>query len=166
MLFSIIMLQFSQFSDAGPSSYLRSDFLDDTHSIIQPDNQLLTLNLSYSQQSIIPTSSSDTLFLPSLPSTLHCLGLDYKKHWVLYAEMTWNDFVLWWLQTEFSSKPTPEWHHWDTKYHSKEWANFDQIAHYQTGEPMIMCKRCGKILPHPQQNAGGINSIKQYFAAG
>lgn len=159
------MSRFSQFSDAGPSSQYESD-LPDNLPYLQSDDQLFTPNISYSQPTITSTLGSEFLSPLSVPPSLQRLGPDQKKLWVLYSEMTKDEFILWWLQTQYASQPDRKRIRWDSKHSSDNWKNFDQVAHHATGEPMVMCRRCGKTLPHPQQTANGTNSMRRHFAAG
>jgi hypothetical protein len=39
---------------------------------------------------------------------------------------------------------------WDAEHIAKIWKDFEQVAQITDGSPKIMCKRCCKILEHPQ----------------
>lgn len=54
--------------------------------------------------------------------------------------------------------------YWDgAKHHSDIWAHFDQVAHYTSGEPKVMCRKCGKILHHPNYTSNGTNSLRRHW---
>lgn len=87
---------------------------------------------------------------------------------ILFEAMNKKKFVDWWLcisagQAEDASV-------WDTKgYRADIWALFDQVAHCVTGKPMIICKRCGAILHHPNaiscssKSTHGITALRRHF---
>ena len=160
------MSQFSQFSNIRPSSLYESDLIDPLANF-ESDSISIIAGSSSNQQTTALTPVSEFIPPPTLPSTLECFGPDRKKLWVKYTEMYKDDFIIWWLQTECSTKTRPNQRRmrWDTKYSANIWQHFDQVAHYITSEPMVMCQRCGKTLLHPQQTANGTNSMKHYFTA-
>jgi hypothetical protein len=77
--------------------------------------------------------------------------------------MNKDDFVTWWLQTQYRSNPQNKKINWEAKKQSPYWEHFEQVAHHFTGEPQVMCKKCGKTIPHPQQTANGTNSMKRHL---
>ncbi|MGH7240233.1 MAG: zinc finger BED domain-containing protein [Candidatus Saccharimonadales bacterium] len=83
---------------------------------------------------------------PAIPSSLTHVGPDRRKAYVLYDKMSHNDWVEWWLQTDYGSKGNIR---WDSTHQSAVWPHFDQVAHGTNGAPKVMCKRCGVILEHP-----------------
>jgi hypothetical protein len=152
------MSQFSQFSDQGPSSLFEDDI--DTFSYIPTDEP----SIFTSDPSSFTADTDSPLF--SVPTTLKRIGPDNKKLWVLYSEMSKNDFINWWLQTEYGSLSDHRKKiRWDAKRSSSAWDNYDQVAHHVSGEPRIMCRRCGKDFPHPHQHANGTNSMKRDYEA-
>jgi hypothetical protein len=91
----------SQQSDFASSLY---DGDIDNISYLAPSNYLATP--SSSQHTIDPF---DTDFLrptipPILPSSLQRVGPDRRKAFILYDKMTHNEWVEWWLQTDFGRK--------------------------------------------------------------
>ena len=154
------MSQLSLFSDAGPSSQPGSDIPDHLLSITS-DN--LTPDLSYRHTGCSSTPIPE--FFPPLdiPNSLRRVGPDRKKAWVLWTEMNKDDFLTWWLQTQYLSNPRNKKINWEAKKQSPYWEQFDQVAHHFTGEPQVMCKKCGKTIPHPQQTANGTNSMKRHL---
>jgi hypothetical protein len=161
------MSQFGQFSNAGPSSFYESDPIDHLPNL-ESDAISIIAGSSSNQRTIALTPVSEFTSPPTLPPTLERFGPDRKKLWIKYTEMHKDDFIIWWLQTECSTKtgPNQKRMRWDTKHSADIWQHFDQVAHHITGEPMVMCRRCGKTLPHPQKTANGTNSMKRHFEAG
>lgn len=161
------MSQFSQFSVAGPSSLYQSDPIDPLTDIELDDSSFITGSSSY-QRTQYPTLSSEFTPPLALPPTLERFGSDRKKPWVKYTEMNKNDFVIWWLQTEAATAigSRQKKMRWDAKHSAEIWQHFDQVANYITGEAMVMCRRCGKTIPHPGRTANGTNSMNRHFMAG
>lgn len=71
------MSQFSQFSDAGPSSLYQSDPIDPLNDIESDDSSFIA-GSSY-QRTQYPTLSSEFTPPLALPSTLERVGSDRKK---------------------------------------------------------------------------------------
>jgi hypothetical protein len=142
------MSQLSQFSNAYPSSLNDGDALDNLQS---DDQQLFNPDLLFSQQSFNSVSDSDFLRPPlppppPLPPSLQRVSPDRRKTYILYTDMTKNDFVAWWLKTDFGRKKRMR---WDARQQSDVWKYFDQVAKGDDGEPKVICKRCMKVLDHP-----------------
>lgn len=153
------MSQLSLFSDAGPSSVVGSD--------LTFDNLLdsFTPDLPASQQSVTTAPDPDFLRPLTIPLSLERDGPDRKKSFILFSEMSKNEFVEWWLQTDFGSKLGHQGKiRWDAKHTSNAWKNFDQVAHYITGEPKVLCQRCKKTLPHPHYTGHGTNSMGRHLS--
>ena len=53
----------------------------------------------------------------------------------------------------------------EAKYTSATWEHFDQVAHFQTGKPMALCRRCGKALPHPSSTSNGSKSLAAHLSS-
>lgn len=161
------MSQFSQFSEASPSSTFSSDITDYTdYSLGLPlNNQLVSPNLSCNQRIVTSTPDADFLGLTAIPSSLERVGPGKQKGWVLFSAMNKTDFVAWWVLTQYASVPEQRNKiRWDATHLSDAWKNFDQVAHYISGEPRVMCQRCGKTLPHPHHTSNGTNSMKRHFS--
>lgn len=160
------MSQHTQFSDAGPSSLYESDFA--TYDISENLTEPSPADLLGSQQSITTASTSDFLrpIAPDIPSPLKRDGPDWKKTFVCYSEMSKNEFVKWWLQTDFGANPECRKKiRWDAKRKKSEtWSHFNQVAHYITGEPKVLCQRCKQIMPHPLHTGQGTTSMGRHFA--
>lgn len=147
----LIMSQ-SQHSDAFSSSFYNSTVADITMqdiTYLASENALLfTPDLIESQQTI---DSSDTEFLqpaprPIVPSSLTRVGPGRSKAYVLYTRMVHEEFVQWWLETEYGRTRKLE---WEAPHPSAIWEQFDQVADSVSGTAKVMCKRCGQILEHP-----------------
>lgn len=132
-----IMSQFSQFSDAYASSLYDADNPDSLQ-VIQPDD--LTSNLSFSQQASQSIANSDFTHLPipaPIPPSLKRVCPDRISAYLVYSDMTKDDFVSWWLQTDFGQKKRIR---WDARQQSDVWKHFDQVAKANNGAPKVMCK--------------------------
>lgn len=156
------MSQFGHLSDAGPSSQAQSDTPDLT--FLYSDDQSLVYETFDSQRTTTSIPGSEFITPVSAPLTLERGGPPNKKLWVIRTEMNKEEFVLWWVQTQ--ADETQKRIRWDAKRTSTAWEHFDQVAHFITGEPKVLCRRCGKTLPHPQSTANGTNSMKRHIAAG
>lgn len=128
----------SQLSDIYPASLTESGEFDDSSYLLSdslgPDN-----SASQTTQSLLPLS---------VPLSLKRTK-DPTKTYVIFEDMNKEEFVNWWIQTQ-SGQPTDIPKIWDRKgYRADIWADFDQVAHYISGQPKVMCKHCGAILNHP-----------------
>lgn len=103
---------------------------------------------SASQHSIDPCDSSFLLpnDPPPIPSSFTRVGPHRRKAFILYDKMTHNEWVDWWLQTDYGRKSKIK---WDSNRNTEIWNSYHQVAHSVDGAPKVMCKRCGKILEHP-----------------
>ena len=76
--------------------------------------------------------------------------------------MNKTQFIEWWRHTTHAQPNTSRRKvNFEANYTSPHWEHFDQVAHYQTGQPMALCRRCGKAIPHPSQS-GGLHSLKKH----
>jgi hypothetical protein len=157
------MSQLNILSDTGPSS-----LYDGTISYIPSDDfQVFTEEPLFSQQTVVSGSNSEFRQPLLIPASLERTGSGPKKPYVLYSNMTKKDFVEWWLQTQFGTQQhSKKKFRWDARQLSDVWKSFDQVAHYQTGEPKVICQRCGRILEHPQQSLNGTTSMKRHLEGG
>lgn len=130
-------------NDIGNLAYLTSE-----------NPQVFTPDLSASQQTeeIFDPEFLQPSLPPAIPSSLQRIGSSSKKPWVLYDEMAHNDWVSWWLETDFGKKSNIK---WSSSHSSDIWENFLQIANSSNGAPKVMCKRCGGILEHPYSQTNG-----------
>lgn len=153
----MLQSQHSQFSDVYTSSLYDAD---DTGSlpIIQSDDFIP--DISFGQQSFSSVTPSITEsdhvqpLAPPLPvpTSLQRACPDRITTYVIYSEMAKDDFVSWWLQTDYGRKKQIR---WNARQQSDVWKNFDQVANAKDGTPRVMCKRCKKVLDHPQQHRNG-----------
>ncbi|KAJ5982186.1 hypothetical protein N7451_012286 [Penicillium sp. IBT 35674x] len=132
----------SQHSDFTSSIY---DGEIDNLSYLTTSNPLATPSGS---QYALDTSDRDFLrpTRPVVPYSFTRVGPDQRKAFVLYERMAHNDWVEWWLHTDYGRKSKIK---WDSTRHAEIWGLFDQVAHNLDGAPKVMCQRCGAILEHP-----------------
>ncbi|KAJ5661423.1 uncharacterized protein N7477_009039, partial [Penicillium maclennaniae] len=85
-----------------------------------------------------------------VPSSLK-RSSDRLKTWVIFHEMAKAEFMNWWIETQIGGDETTQKKvQWDGKKQNKDlWSHFDQVAHYKTGEPRVICNSCGKTFYHP-----------------
>ncbi|KAJ5666470.1 uncharacterized protein N7477_008918 [Penicillium maclennaniae] len=106
-------------------------------------------NLSYLAASNPPATPSGNFLRPLrpvVPSSFTRVGPDRRKAFVLYEKMIHNDWVEWWLETDYGRKSKIN---WDSTRHAQIWSHFKQVAHSLDGAPKVICERCGAILEHP-----------------
>jgi hypothetical protein len=133
----------SQHSDFASSFY---DGEIDNLSCLTPSNHLATLSTS---QYALDISDQDFLRpnIPlAVPSFFTRVGPDRRKAFLLYDRMAHNNWVDWWLQTDFGRKSKIN---WDSTRHAEIWVHYHQVAHSVDGAPKVMCQCCGAILEHP-----------------
>jgi hypothetical protein len=71
-----------------------------------------------------------------------------------------NEFVKWWLQTDFGKKKQIS---WDAKRAAHCWKNFDQVAFEKDGKPGVMCHQCRKVLDHPGWAHSRTSSMNKHY---
>lgn len=168
------MSQYDLYTEAGPSSQIASSQIG-----IPPPSSLYNLDLmdepltpdhSISQQPIysVPPSSvvqSEIEAIP-LPPSLRRIGPRNQKFWVLWTMENKTEFIEWWRNTT-GAHPYPPLHkvNFEARYTSSAWDQFDQVAHYQTGKPMALCRRCGKVLSHPSSTLNGSKSLSAHLSS-
>lgn len=120
-----------------------------------PSNEIPTLSGSqYTLDTIDAPSLRSEVSLRSnplqYPPSLTQVGPNRKKAFLLYDTMVHSDFVEWWLQTDYGSRPQADKFGWDTHGRNDSiWSHFHQVAHSTDGAPKVMCKRCDRVLEHP-----------------
>jgi hypothetical protein len=151
----------SQFSNAY-SSVFDVDLASDTFSF--PPATENTPDPSCSQRTF-DSAFDSTFAIPlqpyPLPSTLKRVGSDKKKPFVLWTEMTNNEFVQWWLTTDFGRGKKRNL--FEAERRASCWKHFDQVADIKDGTPKVMCKRCGTILHHPANSHQGTSSMNKHY---
>ncbi|KAJ5337448.1 uncharacterized protein N7506_005470 [Penicillium brevicompactum] len=155
------MSQLSLFSDAYPSSLYEGDTID---GLSFPNDQFHTPDLSGSQQ--ISESVSNPGFLTpipllSVPPSLERVSPGRSIEFVLYSDMSKDEFVAWWLETEFGRKKRL---HWSGKRTAACWQHFDQVANAKTGKPGAKCRQCHKVLDHPANGRYGTTALHRRLA--
>ncbi|KAJ6125924.1 hypothetical protein N7471_010417 [Penicillium samsonianum] len=139
----------SQDTDLASSSFHGSYGLD-----------LFPSDLESSQQTIESTPASELLH-PMISSSLERFGND----WIVYSEMSKENFIFWWLQTihgnELRERNKSFWDR--SRSHSEAWNSFKQVAHTVTGDPKIVCQKCGQLLDHPSRKLNGTTPMARHL---
>lgn len=148
----------SQMSNPYTSSLYEVENLDTLSYLPSDSSQVFTTeSASVCQQTLTSRTVTSLPKIPLLPDSLERVGPDRKKEWVIYSNMTQNDFLSWWFDTQFGAKRGIRWD--GHGHYSGVWKDFDMVAHYITGEAKVRCKRCGKILEHPNRKKDNGQSI-------
>jgi hypothetical protein len=156
------MSQVSQFSDIYSSSMYDGDPVDALLSF--SNDQFQTADISGSQHTLESASNSDFLtpiIPPLIPSSLQRVGPGRSPAFILYAEMSKDDFVVWWLETEFGKRKRLNWGGSRT---AACWEQFDQVANAKTGKPGVKCRQCQKVLDHPASGRYGTTALNRHLA--
>src|SRR5271156_4146061 len=161
----------SEASDLYSSSLYEENIPNNlTYPLSDIDPQLFSPELSFSQQSNGSTPNPEFRQPLIIPSSLERVGPKRVKQYVLYKAMNRQDFIEWWIQTQHGGElnklntEEKEKVKWDGDGLSSDvWQHFHQVAHKNTGEPKVMCKRCGKILNHPHSSGHGTNAMKRHW---
>ena len=167
------MSQYEQYTEAGPSSQIPSSQTG-IHPLpsflcgIGVSDEPLTPEQSISQQPLSSRPASD--FFPSesnpTPLSLRRIGPTSQKFWVLWTEMNKIVFIEWWRHTAGAHPHAPfRKVNFEARYTAEAWQHFDQVAHFETGKPMALCRRCGKALPHPSATSNGSKSLNAHWAS-
>jgi hypothetical protein len=124
----------------------------DIYSVLLSENGEFDDSSYLFSESIVPEhSTSQTAQLPpplSVPRSLK-RSTDSAQTYVICEDMNKEQFVEWWIQTQ-SGHSEHQSTFWDRKGQRADiWADFEQVAHFVTGQPKVMCKHCGAILNHP-----------------
>jgi hypothetical protein len=155
--------QMSQFTNTYASSSYDVDLPDNLQPLLSDD---LTPDLSISQRNFpcIASSVGDSDFIrlelpsPPVPSSLESVRPDRITIYVVYSKIMSDDYVQWWLQTDFGRKKRMR---WDSRHSSDVWDHFDQVARASDGAPKVMCKHCKAILDHPGLG-NGTSTMKKH----
>lgn len=146
----------SQFSDFASSLY---DGDTDNLTYLVPSNPPTTPSGSQTTADIFDPDFIRPSLPILVPPSLTCVGPNRRKKFVLYENMVHNEWVEWWLQTNYGRKSKIN---WDSTHHTPIWEKFDQVASTQDGAPKIMCRRCAKILEHPYSLRTNTEGRSQY----
>ncbi|KAJ5481400.1 hypothetical protein N7475_000212 [Penicillium sp. IBT 31633x] len=86
------------------------------------------------------------------PAKLTRLAPD-RRDWVLYDTAQENEFLSWWLETDYGQQLTKNGKYkfrWSVESRSsKVWKHFDQVAELESGRPKVVCRSCLTPLNHP-----------------
>lgn len=153
----------SQFSDHYPSSAFEDNPVD-TLSFFTSDGPF---NFDGRESGETPTSTHDINFIrpvipPVIPETLERIGPSKRKNYILWTEMVNEDFVIWWLKTEYGSKVKRN--IFEGKHNAECWDHFHQIAAIQDGSPKVICKNCDHILAHPADKHRGTSTMNRHYS--
>lgn len=166
------MSQYELYTEAGPSSQITLSQAgipppSSAYSIGIIDEPL-TPDHSISQQPIYSRPESSILQTePNLiPPNLRRIGPKHQKFWVLWTTMNKTDFIERWRHTA-GAHPHPPLHkvNFEARYTAAAWEHFNQVAHFQTGKPMALCRRCGKALSHPSSTLNGSKSLSAHLSS-
>jgi hypothetical protein len=75
--------------------------------------------------------------------------------------MSKNEFVAWWLNTEFGKKKRLN---WSANRTATCWEQFEQVADAKTGKPGAMCRHCHKVLDHPASGRYRTTALHRHLA--
>lgn len=150
----------SQFSDHYPSSAFE-DNPRDTLSFFTIDGQF---NLDRCET---PISTPEVNLLrpvipPVIPETLERVGPPKRKNYIRWTEMVNEDFIVWWLKTEYGSKMKRN--IFEGKRNADCWDHFHQVAAVQDGSPKVICKNCDHILAHPADKRLGTSTMNRHLS--
>ncbi|KAJ5413633.1 hypothetical protein N7509_000260 [Penicillium cosmopolitanum] len=113
-------------------------------------------------------STADISFIRSQsispPKIFEHVGPLRKKSFVLWTEMVNDEFVAWWLKTEFGSRINRNLFEDKRGAQTAEcWKHFHQVAAISDGEPRVMCKTCDHTLTNPADGHRGTSSMNKHY---
>ncbi|KAH1602892.1 hypothetical protein KXX44_003473 [Aspergillus fumigatus] len=97
--------------------------------------------------------------------TLRRVGPDRRKNWVLYETANEDDFLSWWLQTEYGRQLNGSGRskiRWSVEHSAEVWKHFDQVAELSSGRPKVICRACSTLLDHPQHKSHGTSVMGKH----
>ncbi|KAJ6134818.1 hypothetical protein N7523_001140 [Penicillium sp. IBT 18751x] len=158
----------SQFSDNYPSSIFE-DHPVEALSFLTSDGPF---NLDGGETPI--STPSVTFTRPTvpilIPQTLERVGPCGRKKYILWTEMFNEEFVAWWLKTEYGS--TTKRNIFEGKQQAGSWEHFHQVATISDGSPKVMSATCQKRKSKTHDirkmisNGANLPSRKKFFAPG
>ncbi|KAJ6086552.1 hypothetical protein N7467_005466 [Penicillium canescens] len=99
-------------------------------------------------------------------SILRQVGPDRRKRWILYETAQEDEFLPWWLETEYGQQLNGGGRSrmkWSVMSHSAEaWEYFDQVAELSSGRPKVICRACSTLLDHPQHKSHGTSAMGKH----
>ncbi|OQD70675.1 hypothetical protein PENANT_c251G09817 [Penicillium antarcticum] len=125
----------SQFSDNYSSSVVEDAPLDHLSFLPSDSAQSVNPDVLYGQNS---ASMPDLTFVRAPfaappPEILQRVGLPRKQNYVLWTDMVNDEFVAWWLKTEYGSRMNRN--IFESKRQAECWQHFNQVAAIQDGNP-------------------------------
>jgi hypothetical protein len=96
-----------------------------------------------------------------VPDTLERVGPFGKKKYILWTEMVNEDFVAWWLKTEFGSAIKRN--IFEHKRQASVWDHFHQVAAIHDGSPKVMWKSCDHVIAHPADRHRGTSTMNKHY---
>jgi hypothetical protein len=89
------------------------------------------------------------------------------RDWVLYDTAQENDFLSWWLQTDYGQQLSTNGRskvRWSAGSRSSEvWKHFDQVAELRSGRPKVICRSCLTSLNHPHHKFHGTSAMGKHL---
>ena len=89
------------------------------------------------------------------------------REWVLYDTAQENDFLSWWLQTDYGQQLSTNGRskvRWSAGSRSSEvWKHFDQVAELRSGRPKVICRSCLASLNHPHHKFHGTSAMGKHL---
>lgn len=116
---------------------------------------------AYASASAPDPSPTQLAAVLSPPDTLQRIGPLRKQNYVLWTEMANDEFVAWWLKTEFGSRINRN--IFESKRQAECWSHFHQVATIQDGAPKVLCKTCNHTLYHPADGHRGTSSMNKHY---
>jgi hypothetical protein len=99
-----------------------------------------------------------------------------SKEFFKWSQEHHTQFIEWWVATSWvvrrvtankASKSNNDFVKllsWDSKARtSVYWTSFNQAAHWTSGEPVVVCCKCGMSLTHPSVKNTGTNVLKNHL---
>ncbi|KAJ5355553.1 uncharacterized protein N7496_012765, partial [Penicillium cataractarum] len=99
---------------------------------------------------------------PVIPETLERVGPPKRKNYILWTEMANEDFIVWWLKTEYGSKMKRN--IFEGRRNAECWDHFYQVATIQDGSPKVICKNCDHILAYPADKRRGTSTMNRHYS--
>ncbi|KAJ5264650.1 hypothetical protein N7505_007443 [Penicillium chrysogenum] len=93
-----------------------------------------------------------------------------RRDWVLYDSDQENEFLSWWLETDYGQQLTKKGKYkfrWSVEsLSSKVWKHFDQVAELRSGRPKVVCRSCLTPLNHqhhPHHKSHGTSTMGKHL---
>jgi hypothetical protein len=108
----------------------------------------------------------------SFGSPLSFNRIGRSKLFFQWTQEQHTQFLEWWLSTEWVINAAADQDgaddlatrvNWNsTSRKSEFWKSFDQAANRHTGEPVLICQKCGISIVHPGIRNSGTNALKNH----